>query len=290
MRVPEPRDRAPWHFRLAKSLIRRGVRGPGLAIRAAHRLGLLNCVVRYPIAGLLTVDVPLYRPDNWWDLEQVLSYEAPLIDTFVAAARKKPAPLRLVDCGAEIGLFSVLMAARLPEIEQVTAIEPDPAAFEILKTNIERLPMSGDARLAAVGETAGRGRLCLPEGLASEHTQFVVTDEGGPVAIERIDDLGLPRDGTLLLKLDVEGAELAALRGARQTLSEVSDFVVAIEAHSHVAGRTGIDPIECLRLLQSIRPCEFRIAERPDVRISTERDFFEQVEPGIYNVVCIPRG
>ena len=178
------------------------------------------------------------------------------------------------------------MAARLPQIAHVIAIEPDPAAFEILETNIARLPIPGEARLAAVGETPGHGRLEHPETDDSAHAQFIVTDGNGPIEILRIDDINLPRDGTLLLKLDVEGAELAALEGARQTLSEVSDFVVAIEAHSQVAARTGIDPIECLRFLESIRPCQFSIAERPEAALSTARGFFEQVEEGIYNVVC----
>ena len=253
-------------------------------------MGLLNCVVRYEVTESLTVDVPLYRPENWWDPEEVRAYESSLVDALCAAAGAKPGPLRLVDCGAEIGLFSVLMAARLPQIAHVIAIEPDPAAIEILETNIARLPIPGEARLAAVGETPGRGRLEHPETDDSAHAQFIVTDANGPTEILRIDDLGLPRDGTLLLKLDVEGAELAVLEGARQTLSEVADFVVAIEAHSQVAARTGGDPIECLRLLESIRPCQFSIAERPEVALSTERGFFDQMKEGIYNVVCVARG
>ena len=69
MKHREPRSRAPWHFRMAKHLIRQGWRGPGRVIRGAHRLGLLNCVVRYSLTDSLTVDVPLYRPENWWDAD-----------------------------------------------------------------------------------------------------------------------------------------------------------------------------------------------------------------------------
>ena len=269
-----PLSRPPWHFRLAKHLIRRGWRGPAVLIRGAHRLGLLNHVVRYPLSDSVTVDVPLYRPENWWDADEVRAYEAPLVEALAAAAGAKSGPLRLVDCGAEIGLFSALMVARLPQIAHVTAIEPDPAVLEILESNVGRLPVPGEARLSAVGDTAGRGRLAHPADAPSDHAQFIVSDAKGTTEIIRIDDLNLPRDGTLLLKLDIEGAELAALDGARQTLAEVADFVVTVEAHPHVSARIGVDPIESLRLLESIRPCAFTIAERPEVELSTERGFF----------------
>src|SRR5581483_1964986 len=90
----------PWHYRLAKWLSRRHVRGCGLVIRGAERLGLLNCVVRYPVAAGLTIDVPLYRRANQWDARQIQDYESQFLDCMAAAARGLGGSFSFVDCGA----------------------------------------------------------------------------------------------------------------------------------------------------------------------------------------------
>lgn len=280
----------PWHFRWAKWLIRRGIRGPGLVIRLAHRLGWLNFLARYPLSDRIAIDVPLYRPVNWWDLEEVRDYERPVLDCLVAAVAGRPRPLRLVDCGAEIGLFAALAAARVPDLAQVVALEPGEEAFAVLQPNIARLPLAGSAMCAAVSDFSGRATLERSPDDPSPHASFITAAVGGPIQVVRLDDLNLARDGTLILKLDIEGEELAALRGARSTLTAAEDFVVIFEAHRDVARRTGIDPVECLRLLAEIRPCEFQAAEFPAAALTCDRPFFEQLrEARIVNVVCMPR-
>ena len=93
--------------------------------------------------------------------------------------------------------------------------------------------------------------------------------------------------GSVMLKIDVEGQELAVLRGARRVLEQARDLVVAFEAHPEVARRTGIDPMACLSHLQSIRPFEIRIAERPDLRPDPQQPLFDQLRPArICNIIC----
>lgn len=45
----------------------------------------------------------------------------------------------IIDCGANIGLFSVLFASRYPEA-RIVAVEPDTSNFELLKRNTSRYP------------------------------------------------------------------------------------------------------------------------------------------------------
>lgn len=63
------------------------------------------------------------------------------------------------------------------------------------------------------------------------------------------------------MKIDVEGGELAAIRGAMRTISQSRTVIVALEAHPSVVRRTGVDPVHCLRLLSSFRPFHYYCSE-----------------------------
>ena len=120
-----------------------------------------------------------------------------------------------------------------------------------------------------------------------DHAKYLVPSETGIIPVYTIDNLGIEAGRYVALKLDVEGAELDAVEGAVQTLSNAKGFVVDLEAHPKVASRTGVDPVDVLRRLNKIKPCRFRICERPDVALDLERGFFEQVEDFNHDVVAI---
>lgn len=283
---PRHTDRAPWLFRLAKSLIRYRIRGGFRLLATARKLGWLNVVVRYPLSDRVSLDVPLYRDENLWNERDLREYEVSSIDLLAAEVSKRPEPVTLLDCGADIGLFSALLTARCPSIERVVAFEPNPEACRVLAGNVRRLP-AGECHEAAVSDFAGQAVLQSPRPGTSDHARFIVPAAQGDVEVIRIDDLEVdPRHG-LLLKIDVEGAELSVLRGAVRTLSSVSWFVVMFEAHPDVVRRTGIDPTECMRLLSSLRGCRFQVAEAPEVSLKDDQPFFEQVPKEISNVVCV---
>lgn len=281
----------PWHFRLAKWMIRHGIVGGYRLVEAAERMRWLDVVVRYRVAEGYWLDVPLHRRETQWDATLLAQYEHDLLEAVEAAAARIDGPLHLVDCGADIGTFSVLLAARLASrrpLGRITALEPNGAILPILDTNLARLPLETACRVEAVGETSGRGELEFPPyDPASTHARYVAGRDDGSVAVITIDSLGIAPPWSLILKLDVEGGELAALRGAVETLRRVPQFVLAIEAHHHVVERTGIDPCESLRLIEALRPCRAIVAERPDQVLDSRRAFFDQVRPpGIYNMVC----
>ncbi|MBI2826409.1 MAG: FkbM family methyltransferase [Planctomycetia bacterium] len=283
----EPLSRPPWHFRLAKWLLRHGYPGGYRTIELAERLGGLDRVVRYPLTDRVTLDVPLGRRPNQWDLQDVQGYELALIDSVVATIASWAGPVTLIDCGADIGIFSALVVARAPQVVRIVAFEPNPDAFGVLSTNIERLPIAGEARQAAVSDFAGRGELRSPGWDDSDHARFLAPTEKGSVRVERVDDAESHGAlGNLVLKLDVEGGEMAAIRGALTTLRAAGHFVVTIEAHPAVVERTRIDPVECLRLIQSVRPCRYWVAELPDLKIDIEQPFFRVRGGRICNIVC----
>ncbi len=91
----------------------------------------------------------------------------------------------------------------------------------------------------------------------------------------------------MVLKVDVEGGELAVLRGAQESLSQADRFLVLFEAHPRHVQRTGVDPCELIKLIQDIRPCRVTVSERPGLDLALDKPFIETVGPDrIYNV-CV---
>ena len=129
-----------------------------------------------------------------------------------------------VDVGAHVGMYTVAAAKAVRGRGRVLALEPNPVARAQLEQNVS-LNHCRDvivvARAAAGG--AGAGLLHVP---LTPDTSFSSLEpgrfaEGEPLPIERttvdaeIERLSLE---PLLVKVDVEGAELAVLAGMTRTL------------------------------------------------------------------------
>lgn len=286
------RTTAPRYFQFAKFLDRHGLRGGYRIVKVAERLGGLDCVVRYSLGNGVALDVPLARRENRWTLRELVVYERPLIERLTPAVAQLPRPVTWIDCGADIGAVTALLAARSRSLGEAWVLEPNPRAFEFLAENVKRLPFKAVALNAAVADFTGRGALLAsPTDPSSEHAQFLAPVADGDIEVVRLDDLSISRAGGLALKIDVEGGELDVLLGAAATLGGVPEFVVAFEAHRDVCARTGTDPSECLRFLHSLRTCAWLVAECPELTIDADRSYFDQVGGlRISNVLCWTQG
>lgn len=128
-----------------------------------------------------------------------------------------------VDGGAHRGIWTQAMADRF---ERVVAIEPVPA-------NADRIPSCGATIVrAALGEAAGRGTM-RP---GRNNTGQWHVGPGDEIDVITLDSLDLPSCG--FLKLDVEGSELAALRGAERTIRRCCP-VILVEQNA-CAARYGL--------------------------------------------------
>jgi FkbM family methyltransferase len=182
------------------------------------------------IATIRTSDNFRMRVDTQ-DFIQRTIYLTGVWDDGVGAAMRrllKPGEL-FVDVGANVGYFS-LLAARLGG--RVIAFEPNPDCRAELAHNIA-LNGFGDIDVRATGIADRRGQDVLyvesEENLGAGSLKSV---SGHPIAVE-LDTLDgqLAGESPAIIKLDIEGAELMALRGGTQTLEraravicEVSEF------------------------------------------------------------------
>ncbi len=280
------RERPPWRFRLAKWMIRHRIPGGYHLVELGEKLGWLNVLVRYRLSDRVSLDVPLNRRETQWAWPELTQYERPLVELLARKIDELPEPITWIDCGADIGAITALVAAQSPRIDEVIAVEPNPDVQELLARNLSLLPCPGRAVAAAVADFSGRGRLEHFPTLRSDHSRFLVPDGDGDIAVTRLDDLGIAPNKTLAIKIDVEGGELAVLRGAQRILKEAPAWVVAFEAHRLVAERCGIDPCACLRLLFDLGATEAIVAEAPQVHLDPARPYFDQVALKVSNVVC----
>ncbi len=272
----------PWVLQLAYSMQKNGIRGGYFLEAVARSKGWLNVLVRRELSRGVKVDIPAY--EDSYDLDDVSNYERELIELLGSHLSGKDEPLLLLDCGADLGLFAALLVSSCERIQKVIAFEPNRRSFRLLEHNLNMLPMEAEARNAAVADFNGKGKLKYPPHDLHDHAAFIVSSECGDIPVVKLDDLGLPRNYHIVLKIDVEGGELAVIRGAMETLSSSPGFTVVFEAHRDQVRRTGIEPMEIVSLLQTIRPCQIKVAEEPDIRLDMSRPFFEQLQGRIYNI------
>jgi FkbM family methyltransferase len=120
----------------------------------------------------------------------------------------------VIDCGANIGLFSLIMG----RARRVIAIEPNPDCCKRLRDNLRINGVHGEAINKAVSSEAGRMRMRLDRG----NTVLARMDEHGNLEVEATTLDRVIADARVetvdLLKLDVEGHEVEALRGAATSL------------------------------------------------------------------------
>jgi FkbM family methyltransferase len=144
-------------------------------------------------------------------------------------------PASIVDIGGNIGLGSYYLKTLYPQA-QITGFEPSPAEFEMLSANYAEWP-GCRAYQQAIGEVDGATlRFAVhPDRTGGQHL-LGESDAGDwqeiSVHTRRLDCL--IREGTLtlpdLVKIDIEGGEMAALQGMGDFLPQIRALVM--ETHS----------------------------------------------------------
>jgi FkbM family methyltransferase len=163
-------------------------------------------------------------------------YEVELLEymRFVARWDRREDPV-FIDAGANIGNHSVYLGALLGG--HAISIEPNPRVLPVLRRNLEHNVRGHAVYDCAVGAATGTGRVVPPgpdetnAGMARVEVSTGSADPGD-VPIATLDALladyrrSQGRHGpVLLLKIDVEGAELDVLRGAPGLLAREKPHV-----------------------------------------------------------------
>jgi FkbM family methyltransferase len=189
------------------------------------------------------MDVPLPRT---WEHERLLAESR--FELWPRELRVSPGTWTLLDVGANEGLFSHA-AAILARPARILAIEPQSACQAALRARLEGIPGCAILKLAAGSR---RGSVTLNRtrsgsfastlrpiaGISAEYgnsAELVGTEEVELSTVDAIaEQAGASEVG--LLKIDVQGAEMDVLEGARKTLLRTTAVLLEINYVPHYHG------------------------------------------------------
>jgi FkbM family methyltransferase len=140
----------------------------------------------------------------------------------------------LIDCGANYGYWSVLVSSKPFGAHKVIAIEPSAQNFPKLANNARINGERFEAIKCAIGSARGTATLS-----GTKHEAFSIAgaaNGGGEkvpvIALDNlIDDGKVEGGGKYLIKLDVEGVEIEAIKGGARLLA--ADSVILCEEHGN---------------------------------------------------------
>lgn len=204
-------------------------------------------------AGLLAKSQGFTFPQNWeWTVKSLVGlYEQETVDLCVRVIKSG---MTVIDVGAHVGYYSRLFAELAGPQGEVYAFEPHPENFYFLKKNTSRF-----ANIAlvnkALSDKAGSTRLFLNT-KSGGHSLFVQphTFSSMRVGVMTLDQFWAERGKPDIhfIKMDIEGAEARALKGARGLLEAQKRLAMVTEfcpAHLRTGGTA---PEEFLSLLSGL--------------------------------------
>ncbi len=138
---------------------------------------------------------------------------------------------RVVDLGANIGVYTVFMSRLVSDVGRVYSFEPMPTTFGFLQNSVTRLGLRNViVRQAAITDHACSIAMAVPKdehGSENFYQAAVVADDARPATDLAVTVEGLPLDQAVsadiehikFIKCDVEGHELHCLQGATEVIS-----------------------------------------------------------------------
>lgn len=170
--------------------------------------------------------------DGYWSklLNRTFHYEDELELLFQDSA---DVDYTLLDCGANYGYWSVLVSSKPFGSHKAIAIEPSGQNFPKLANNARINGNRFEALKCAIGSSRGTARLS-----GTKHEAFSIAgdqasgEEVPVIALDNlIDDGKVAANGKYLIKLDVEGVEIEAMRGGARLMQ--TDSVLLCEEHGN---------------------------------------------------------
>lgn len=157
----------------------------------------------------------------------------------------RPADRFVIDCGANIGLFT--LDALRNGAERVVCFEPAPETAACLRENVRQDPR---VMIVEKGAWDKDETLYFSTSVAQNPGSHHVSDSGNiQIQVTTIDavvsSLDFPRVD--LIKMDIEGAETKALRGARTTIRKFHPRICVATEHTDDLHANAAAVIETVR-------------------------------------------
>ncbi|PYI44023.1 MAG: FkbM family methyltransferase [Verrucomicrobia bacterium] len=159
----------------------------------------------------------------------------------------------VVDVGANIGIYSEFLSRCVGPTGLVHSFEPSPDNFRRLRVATRNL---SNVRLsqAAVGERSGESKLYISNKLNVDHRVYQADKDSRraiPTEMVTLNDYFKPGQRVDLIKIDIQGYELHALRGANRVLADNPNAKLLLEFWPYGLKQAGANWIELIDNLKS---------------------------------------
>lgn len=151
-----------------------------------------------------------------------------------------PTP-RIIDCGANVGTFTVFCARRFPG-SRIVAFEPDPRVFAVLQRNVSRCCPASSIELvnAAVADRETGAIRFRADGCDAGRLTGDASS-GATIEVRAVRLRDYLAEPCAMLKMDIEGAESDVLRDCRDMLAATARIFV--EYHSFADRPQDLDEV-----------------------------------------------
>jgi len=162
--------------------------------------------------------------------------------------------MTVLDLGANVGFYSLLAAKLVGETGRVVSFEPAPDSYALLLRNVTLNGYQNvHALQIAVSDKSGPVSLFLNKHSSGRHNIYDhYGQKQGVVLVDAVslDDFFKGEDTPIhFIKMDIEGAEMAAIRGMSHTIKRNKSLRLVAEFNPNFLSRVGVEPEELLSLL-----------------------------------------
>jgi FkbM family methyltransferase len=160
----------------------------------------------------------------------------------------------VIDIGANVGYYTLFTAEKVGSNGKVFAFEPEPSRYTLLKENIKLNDYQNVVPVQmAVSNKMETTQLYLdPMYNKGDHRLYDSFDGRNSVRVESttLDDFFKDKDCPIhIIKMDIQGAEMAALQGMANTIKRNPDLTIITEFWPDGMKKFGFSPTEFLSTL-----------------------------------------
>ena len=194
-----------------------------------------------------------------------------------------------IDLGAEYGYYALLFAKLVGPTGRVFSFEPEKVTYQNLVRNIEINQLSNIIPInKAVIDKSG-----IESFFAGSHSFYKI--DNGDNAMTKVSTICLddflrdyPRE-VHFIKIDIEGAEIKALHGMKNTLEKNHNIKMVMELSLKILNKIGISPEELLNQIRAYGFHLYKIRDDGTIIQSSNKEIFNYIESGGHNNIFCSR-
>ena len=171
----------------------------------------------------------------------------------------------VIDVGAHIGYYTLLFSKLVGETGLVAAFEPDDSNYEYLTHNVKVNHIANVICYKhALMDYNGMGRIVTSSFNSGDSRVYRANGNQSNVFVEKLDSLQI--DKLEWIKMDIQGCELFALKGAEETIDRFSPRII-MEFERGMLTDHGVEPRALLDWI-SVKGYQFERIDEHDLSVS----------------------